>query len=85
MPLLLALLAENHLTWRLFRSMLRRMEALPLPAGYAPGSDLGTNAQLFWTETIVVYSLVAKRQNENSRFHEVNGTEIAINMEHQSS
>jgi hypothetical protein len=27
------LLAENHLTWRLFGSMLRRMEALPLPAG----------------------------------------------------
>jgi hypothetical protein len=27
------LLAESHLTWRLFGSMLRRMEALPLPAG----------------------------------------------------
>jgi len=27
------LLAESHLTWRLFESMLRRMEALPLPAG----------------------------------------------------
>jgi hypothetical protein len=27
------LLAENHLTQRLFRSMLRRMEVLPLPAG----------------------------------------------------
>jgi hypothetical protein len=26
------LLAESHLTRRLFRSMLRRMEALPLPA-----------------------------------------------------
>jgi hypothetical protein len=25
--------AENHLTRRLFGSMLRRMEALPLPAG----------------------------------------------------
>jgi hypothetical protein len=29
------LLAESHLTWRLFGSMLRRMEALPLPAGSA--------------------------------------------------
>ena len=27
------LLAESHLTRRLFGSMLRRMEALPLPAG----------------------------------------------------
>jgi len=27
------LLAESHLTWRLFGGMLRRMEALPLPAG----------------------------------------------------
>jgi hypothetical protein len=27
------LLAEGHLTWRLFGSMLRRLEALPLPAG----------------------------------------------------
>jgi hypothetical protein len=27
------LLAESHLTWRLFGSMLRHMEALPLPAG----------------------------------------------------
>jgi hypothetical protein len=27
------LLAESHLTWRLFGSMLRRLEALPLPAG----------------------------------------------------
>jgi hypothetical protein len=27
------LLAESHLAWRLFGSMLRRMEALPLPAG----------------------------------------------------
>src|ERR1039458_741078 len=27
------LLAESHLTRRLFRSMLRRMEALPVPAG----------------------------------------------------
>ncbi|MGD0520488.1 MAG: hypothetical protein ABSA48_04460 [Terracidiphilus sp.] len=27
------LLTENHLTRRLFGSMLRRMEALPLPAG----------------------------------------------------
>ncbi len=27
------LLAESHLTWRLFGSMLRRMETLPLPAG----------------------------------------------------
>ena len=27
------LLAENHLTRRLFATMLRRMEALPLPAG----------------------------------------------------
>jgi hypothetical protein len=29
------LLAESHLTWRLFGSMLRRMEALPPPAGSA--------------------------------------------------
>ena len=27
------LLVESHLTFRLFGSMLRRMEALPLPAG----------------------------------------------------
>jgi hypothetical protein len=27
------LLAESHLTWRLFGSILRRLEALPLPAG----------------------------------------------------
>jgi hypothetical protein len=27
------LLAESQLTWRLFGGMLRRMEALPLPAG----------------------------------------------------
>jgi hypothetical protein len=27
------LLAESHLTRRLFRSMLRRIEALPVPAG----------------------------------------------------
>jgi hypothetical protein len=27
------LLAESHMTRRLFASMLRRMEALPLPAG----------------------------------------------------
>jgi hypothetical protein len=27
------LLAEGHLTWRLFRAMARRIEALPLPAG----------------------------------------------------
>ena len=27
------LLAESHLTWRLFGSMVRRIEALPLPAG----------------------------------------------------
>jgi hypothetical protein len=27
------LLAESHLTWRLFGSMLRRMEGLPLPVG----------------------------------------------------
>jgi hypothetical protein len=27
------LLAESHLTWHLFGSMLRRMEGLPLPVG----------------------------------------------------
>jgi hypothetical protein len=27
------LLAESHLTWRLFGSMLRRMEGLPLTVG----------------------------------------------------
>ena len=31
--LLLALLAESHLTRRLFASMVRRIELLPLPAG----------------------------------------------------
>jgi len=29
----LALLAESHLTWRLFGGMVRRVTALPLPAG----------------------------------------------------
>jgi hypothetical protein len=39
------LLAESHLTRRLFGSMLRRMEALPLPAGHARGFGMDTDVK----------------------------------------
>jgi hypothetical protein len=36
------LLAEGHLTWRMFGSMVRRIAALPLPAGYGTAAGKRT-------------------------------------------